>query len=321
VPEGTGAIKGIAFALAIGVFLDAFLVRMTLVPALMALAGKAAWWLPRWLGRLLPNVDIEGEGLRQHLLDSDWAVRTNQAITAEQIVVGLPGSPIGPFDLGIESGSVVVLTGSAAERRVFAASLAGRLDLVSGRLQVLGAPLPSERSRVLRMVALADVGDNRDNGLTVGELLAERLDLNQPWYGGRSRSRTLDDWLDRLNRALGRAAEQQLRQNTTVSSLPALARAAVIVAAALAERPGVVITDLGDAAPADQLGRSLAHVLADLAPASTTLILAAASASGLPAEPVQGRPLVSLDLNVFSTFDRLSTFDLRGSTERKAVQR
>ena len=52
------------FALAIGVLVDAFVVRMTLVPAVMSLLGDAAWWLPRWLDRLLPNVDIEGESLR-----------------------------------------------------------------------------------------------------------------------------------------------------------------------------------------------------------------------------------------------------------------
>ncbi|NYI95288.1 putative membrane protein YdfJ with MMPL/SSD domain [Streptomonospora nanhaiensis] len=56
-------VRPIAFALAVGVLLDAFLVRMTLVPAVMALFGRAAWWLPRWLDALLPNVDVEGERL------------------------------------------------------------------------------------------------------------------------------------------------------------------------------------------------------------------------------------------------------------------
>lgn len=63
VPEGAGVIKTIALGLAVGILFDAFLVRMTLVPAAMALAGRGAWWLPRWLGRALPNVDIEGESL------------------------------------------------------------------------------------------------------------------------------------------------------------------------------------------------------------------------------------------------------------------
>ncbi|WP_433535485.1 MMPL family transporter [Micromonospora sp. CA-249363] len=60
-------IKSMGFALAIGVAIDAFVVRMTIVPAVMSLLGDRAWWLPRWLSRALPNVDIEGEGLRDHL--------------------------------------------------------------------------------------------------------------------------------------------------------------------------------------------------------------------------------------------------------------
>jgi putative drug exporter of the RND superfamily len=53
----------IAFALAFGVMVDAFLVRMTLVPAVMALLGDRAWWLPRRLDRVLPHIDVEGDNL------------------------------------------------------------------------------------------------------------------------------------------------------------------------------------------------------------------------------------------------------------------
>ncbi|KHF45350.1 MMPL family transporter [Saccharomonospora viridis] len=56
-------IQSIGFALAFGVAVDAFVVRMTIVPALMSLLGRSAWWLPRWLDRVLPNVDVEGEKL------------------------------------------------------------------------------------------------------------------------------------------------------------------------------------------------------------------------------------------------------------------
>jgi RND superfamily putative drug exporter len=60
-------IKSIGFALAFGVLVDAFLVRMTLVPAVLALLDRRAWWLPRWLDRRMPNLDIEGEKLLHEL--------------------------------------------------------------------------------------------------------------------------------------------------------------------------------------------------------------------------------------------------------------
>ncbi|WP_405906245.1 MMPL family transporter [Streptomyces sp. NBC_00828] len=60
---GESMIKMIGFGLAIAVLFDAFVVRMVFVPAVLALLGRAAWWMPRWLDRLLPKVDVEGEAL------------------------------------------------------------------------------------------------------------------------------------------------------------------------------------------------------------------------------------------------------------------
>ncbi|MGC5535567.1 MMPL family transporter [Streptomyces sp. SR-10] len=60
-------IKMIGFSLAVAVLFDAFVVRMAIVPAVLALLGKRAWWLPRWLDRALPNVDVEGEKLQKQL--------------------------------------------------------------------------------------------------------------------------------------------------------------------------------------------------------------------------------------------------------------
>jgi RND superfamily putative drug exporter len=58
-------IKSIAFALASGILFDAFVVRMVLVPAALALLGERAWWLPRWLS-WLPSLDVEGSALTEH---------------------------------------------------------------------------------------------------------------------------------------------------------------------------------------------------------------------------------------------------------------
>jgi RND superfamily putative drug exporter len=63
-------IKTIGFGLAIAVLFDAFVVRMAFVPAVLALLGKAAWWLPRWLDKALPNIDVEGEALTHRPADT-----------------------------------------------------------------------------------------------------------------------------------------------------------------------------------------------------------------------------------------------------------
>lgn len=62
-----GTIRPLGFGLAVGVLFDAFVVRMLITPAVIHLLGKAAWWMPKWLDRVLPNVDVEGAALaREH---------------------------------------------------------------------------------------------------------------------------------------------------------------------------------------------------------------------------------------------------------------
>ena len=57
----------IAFSFAVGVLLDAFVVRLTLVPAVMAIVKDRLWYHPKWFGRYVPDPDIEGEELAEHL--------------------------------------------------------------------------------------------------------------------------------------------------------------------------------------------------------------------------------------------------------------
>lgn len=63
--QNNSLIQSMGFALAAAVFFDAFVVRMTLIPALMYLMGDKAWWLPKWLDKILPSVDVEGEKLAE----------------------------------------------------------------------------------------------------------------------------------------------------------------------------------------------------------------------------------------------------------------
>ena len=60
-------VASMGFGLAFGVLVDAFIVRMTLTPAIMALLGDKAWWMPKWLDRLIPNMDVEGAALSEKI--------------------------------------------------------------------------------------------------------------------------------------------------------------------------------------------------------------------------------------------------------------
>ncbi|MCI9889185.1 MMPL family transporter [Micrococcales bacterium 31B] len=76
VPEGMAVMRMIAFALAIGILFDAFVVRMVLVPALIDIFGRYAWSLPRWL-RWLPQLDVEGANLKAATGEAEGAARAS----------------------------------------------------------------------------------------------------------------------------------------------------------------------------------------------------------------------------------------------------
>lgn len=61
--EDDAVVKSMGFALAASIIFDAFIVRMVLIPSVLYLLGEKAWWMPKWLDRILPNVDVEGESL------------------------------------------------------------------------------------------------------------------------------------------------------------------------------------------------------------------------------------------------------------------
>lgn len=303
VPEGSGVIKPIALGLAVGIAFDAFLVRMTLVPALMTLFGRAAWWMPAWLGRLLPDVDIEGEQLREHRHAVDWAnAEGDLALSAEYLVAGSRDHEVGPISLAVPVGAIVVASGDPLDRRLVAATLAGRLDPVSGRAQVAGHPLPSEAATVRALVALADVGGSQrsETSVTVGELLTERLEMTLPWYRALSTRRARMRWLVRANGALRQSTGREcveITAQSTLLSLPQLERAVALATVALAERTPVVMLDQLDpfANPEDE--EAFVAALRALAPAETTLVIGTpvpARASSLTT--AGDRPVIEIDL-------------------------
>jgi len=80
-------IKMFGVGLGAAVLLDATIVRMVIVPAVMTLAGKAAWWLPRWLDQALPNLDVDGEALMTRL-EADNRATLSRATDRELVSAG-----------------------------------------------------------------------------------------------------------------------------------------------------------------------------------------------------------------------------------------
>jgi hypothetical protein len=98
IPAPDAIIESIEFALGVAVLFDALIIRNTVVPAAMVLLGRSAWWLPCWLDRLLPDVDVdvEGEKLRHQLDDaagSDRSAPYPCGKSSEHPLAGVP--PIG----------------------------------------------------------------------------------------------------------------------------------------------------------------------------------------------------------------------------------
>jgi putative drug exporter of the RND superfamily len=162
VPEGDSSIKPIALGLAVGIAVDAFLVRMTLVPAVMALLGEKAWWMPRWLDRVLPHFDIEGEAVERELSLSSWPEPHTTAV-AVGAGIGLRDGDVTLYDgvsLRVDPGETVVVT--SADRRSIRAlllTLAGRVAPTDGTLKVAGHLLPGRSAWVRRHVGVALIGE------------------------------------------------------------------------------------------------------------------------------------------------------------------
>lgn len=160
VPEGDPSIKVIALGLAVGVFVDAFIVRMTLVPAVLALLGDRAWRMPRWLSRILPSFDVEGEGLAREIAHAEWpADMPTAAIAAEKLQVA--GSGVLP-ELRVAPGETLLLDPQDPASLALATAVAGRAPVTRGTLKVAGLLLPERASSLRARAGWADPVSLRD---------------------------------------------------------------------------------------------------------------------------------------------------------------
>ncbi|ATG52007.1 RND transporter [Brachybacterium vulturis] len=169
VTSGWFMLQPIAVALAVGVLVDAFVVRMTFVPAVLALLDRHAWWLPGWLSRALPTVDVEGEGLAAVLEHRRWTQEHGQhALRLEDTVAPLLGAPgtLGPLTGAIAPGTLLVVRApDDAARGTFLALAAGRHRPRSGILAVHDRLAPDDVAAI----------QGRTHWIGAGEQVSERL--------------------------------------------------------------------------------------------------------------------------------------------------
>lgn len=239
VPEGDSSLKPIALGLAAGIAIDAFLVRMTLIPALMAILGERAWEIPAWLEKILPSVDIEGEAVERERHLAEWP-GDDSVVAADDLSVTDAG--ISGLHLRLSPGGSAVLTGSSAGAlRALALLIAGRATPDDGRLRVAGHLLPGRAAWVRAHVGAVLTADAGSLSADLSEALRGRPAL------------VVIDAADRLSRPERDQLAARLRDSRSTT--------AILLTALDAE---IALEILADA------GRTPADVIDIDAPASQT---------------------------------------------------
>ncbi|NLF04230.1 MAG: MMPL family transporter, partial [Actinomycetales bacterium] len=171
VPHGDSNIKPIALGLAVGVAVDAFVVRMVLVPAVLQWLGDKAWWMPRWLDRVLPSFDVEGAGVRRELELADWPEPgADDAIAAADLRA--PGTSRA-VSVRLPHGGVLLVHGpEVADVSALLLTLTGRLEPAEGIAKVDGLMLPERSATVRRRASYVNLDLASTDAVT--EAVAER---------------------------------------------------------------------------------------------------------------------------------------------------
>lgn len=158
IPDGSFYVQPIAFGLLVGVGVDAFLVRMTLVPAVMQILGDRAWYIPKWLDRILPVFDVEGTGMDLRLKHLDWERRFGEVVArADNITIGdREGDLVSGAEMVIRPGDVIRLEGSPIAQEAMLGALGARIRPTTGSIFVFDISALDEASRVVRRTAYLD---------------------------------------------------------------------------------------------------------------------------------------------------------------------
>ncbi len=255
VPDGSNTIQPIAFGLAVGVFIDAFLVRMTLVPAVLMLLGGRAWWLPRWLDRAIPAVDVEGAAMHRKVAYEDWE-RTNgtAALVARDLTARAHTTPV---QVQAPPGAVTEVTlPDDVDPVELALVLVGRQRPVGGELIVGGLLLPEQREAVYATAAFVEVGRPGDDERSVPEQIRARGQLSSP-----SRRRRAEF----TRRGIELSGLLESAAATVHGRVGPIGRAAVraaVVEAALAVAGGVRLLVLIEEGPESNVPEGTARALA-----------------------------------------------------------
>ncbi|WP_396659043.1 MMPL family transporter [Microbacterium oxydans] len=227
VPEGDSSLKPIALGLAAGIAFDAFLVRMTLIPALMAILGERAWELPRWLEKILPRIDVEGEAVERERHLAAWP-GDGSVVAADDLEISADAPLIENLSMRIPEGGALIATGGDhRSHRALALTIAGRLTPTEGRLRVAGHLLPGRAAWVRAHVGCVLI-DDADTGL---DDLAEAL-------RGKS-SIVVIDGIDRLSGGQRDQATAMLRDAAATRTI------AVFTTASDADSARTTLTEAG----------------------------------------------------------------------------
>lgn len=259
VPESSNIIKPIALGLAVGIALDAFVVRMTLVPAVMALFGKSAWWFPKSFDRAVPEADVEGEKLREHLSDTLWAQANSDAgvIVADTLVVGDDTYHSAPLTFAVTAGEKVTLVADDSLSRSLQATLTGYLVPHAGALQVAGFALPSDAHTIRRLVS-AWTREDDDTLTPIGQSLNQRLEDAHQTHHLRVGDRTarvsqLLNTINSLSARMALTAGNRITGSTIPGLLPRQQQTLVYAALALCDgAPVVLISGLDPISATDE---------------------------------------------------------------------